>query len=63
MCEGKDEVLAAQEEEILTKEKALSDERQRVRSLTVQSATMKGWLEGKTEEIESLRTQNRTLQV
>ena len=30
MCKGKDEVLAAKEQEIAAKERALSDERQRV---------------------------------
>ena len=63
VCKGKDEVLAAKEQETAAKERALSDERQRVCSLTDECATLKGRLEGKTEQIESLQAHNRTLQV
>lgn len=63
VCKGKDEVLAAKEQEIAVKEKALSNERQRVTSLSDQCATLKGRLEGKTEEIEFLQAHSRTLQV
>ena len=56
VCKEKDEVLSA-------KERALSDERQRVSSLSDECAILKGKLEGKTEEIESLQTHSRTLQV
>ena len=60
---GLDEVLAAKEQEIAAKERALSDERQRVSSLADECAALKGRLEGKTEEIGSLQAHNRTLQV
>ena len=56
VCKGKDEVLAA-------KERALSDERQMVSLLTKKCASLKGTLEGKAEEIQSLQAHNRTLQV
>ena len=63
VCKGKDEVLAAKEQEIAAKERALSDERQRVSSLADECATLKGRLEGKTEEIESLQAHIKTEQV
>ena len=63
VCEGKDEVLAAKELEIAAKERALSDERQRVSSLTDECATLKGRLEGKSEEIESLQAHVKTVEV
>ena len=63
MCKGKTELLAAKEQEISARERAVSDERQRVRSLTDECATLKGMLEGKTEEIGSLQAHNLTLQV
>ena len=56
VCKEKDEVLAAME-------RALSDGRKQVSSLINECATLKGKLEGKTEEIESLKTRNRALQV
>ena len=59
---GKDKVLAAKEQEIAAKDRALADERQRMSSLTDEWATLKGRLEGKTEEIESLQAHSRTLQ-
>ena len=63
VCKGKDEVLAAKEQEIAAKERALSDERQRVSSLTDECATLKGRLEGKSEEIESLCAHVRSVEV
>ena len=63
VCKGKDEVLAAKEQEVAAKERALSDERQRVSSLTDECATLKGMLEGKTEEIESLQAHVNTVEV
>ena len=48
-------MLAAKEQEIAAKEKALSDERQRVSSLIDECATLKGKLEGNKEKIESLQ--------
>ena len=63
VCKGKDEVLAAKEQEIAATQRALSDEKQRVGSLSDECATLKGRLEGKTEEIESLQAHNWSLQV
>ena len=63
VCKGKDEVLAAKEQEIAAKERALSNERQRVSSLADECATLKGRLEGKTEEIKSLQAHVRTVEV
>ena len=63
VCKGKDEVLAAKEQEIAAMERALSDERQRVSSLTNECAMVKGTLEGKTEEIESLQAHVKTVEV
>ena len=63
VCKGKDEVVAVKEQEIAAKERALSDERQRVSSLTDECATLKGRLEGKTEEIESLQAHVKTVKV
>ena len=63
VCKGKDEVLAAKEQEIAAKERALSDERQRVSSLADECAALKGRLEGKTEEIESLQAHVKTVEV
>ena len=63
MCKGKEEVIAANEEEIACLQKALSDERWRVSSLNEECATLKGSLEGKTEEVLSLQAHVRTLQV
>ena len=63
VCKGKDEVVAVKEQEIAAKERALSDERQRVSSLTDVCATLKGRLEGKTEEIESLQAHVKTAKV
>ena len=55
-CEGKDLVIAAQQ-------KFLRDKQEQVSSLIKEYATMKGSLEGKAEEIQSLQAQIRTLQV
>ena len=63
VCKGKNEVLAAEEQEIAAKERALSEERQRVSSLTDECATLKGRLEGRTEEIESLLAHIKTVEV
>ena len=63
VCKGKDEVLAAKKQEIAAKDRALSDERQRGSSLTDECATLKGRLEGKTEEIESLQARVKTMEV
>ena len=63
VCKGKDEVLAAKEQEVAAKERALSDERQRVSSLADECAALKGRLEGKTEEIESLQAHVKTVEV
>ena len=63
VCKGKDGILVAKEQEIAAKERALSDERRKVSSLTDECSTLKGRLEGKTEEIESLQAHNRTLRV
>ena len=63
VCKGKDEVLAAQEQEVAAKERALSDQRQRVSSLADECAALKGRLEGKTEEIESLQAHVKTVEV
>ena len=63
VCKGKDEVLAAKEQEIAAKERALSHERQRVSSLANECATLKGRLEGKTEEIGSLQAHVKTVEV
>ena len=60
---GKEEGIAAKEEEIAGLQRALSDERQRVSSLNEECATLKGSLEGKTEEVQSLQAHVRTLQV
>ena len=40
VCNLKDEVLETKEQEIVARERALSDERQRVSSLTDQCATL-----------------------
>ena len=63
VCKGKEKGIAAKEEEIAGLQRALSDERQRVSSLNEECATLKGSLEGKTEEVQSLHACNRTLQV
>ena len=63
VCKGKDEVLAAKEQEIAARERVLSDERQQVSSLADECATLKGRLEGKTEEIKSLQAHVKTLEV
>ena len=63
VCKGRDEVLAAKELEIETKESASLEERQRVSSLTDECAILKGRLEGKTEEIESLQAHVKTVEV
>ena len=57
------ELLAAKEQEIVAKERAVLDEKQQVSLLTDECSTLKGRLEGKTEEIESLQAHIRTLQV
>ena len=56
-------MLVVKEWEIAVKERALSDEGQRVSSLTDECSTLKGRLEGKAEEIESLQASNKTLKV
>ena len=58
MCEGKNAVIAATKQEIATLQRALFDERQRVRSLNEECATLKGSLEA-----QSLQTHITTLQV
>ena len=63
VCEGKDEMLAAKEQEIEANKKALSNQMQQVSSLIKECATLKGRLEGKTEEIESLQAHVMTLEV
>ena len=63
VCRGKDAEIAANEQEIAAKEKALSDERRRVSSLNDECASLKGSLEGKTEEVQSLQAHITTLQV
>jgi len=45
VCKGKDEVLADKEQEIAIKKRTLSDERQRVRSLTDECAILGSELE------------------
>ena len=62
VCKGKDEILAAKQQEITGNKRALSDERQRMSSLIDECATLKGKLHGKTEEITSLRAHNRSLE-
>ena len=59
----KDAVIAVKGQEIVALQRALSDERQRVSSLNEECATLKGSLEGKTEEVQSLQTHITTLQV
>lgn len=51
VCEGKDKVLATKEREITVKEKALSDERQRVMLLTDECATLKFKLKFKLDQL------------
>ena len=45
VCKGKDEVLTAKQLEIEAKERALSDEKQRVSSLTDECRTLRSELE------------------
>ena len=61
VCEGKDAVIAAKDQENVTLQRALSDERQRVSSLNEECATLKGSLEGNIEEVQSLQAHIRTL--
>ena len=63
MCDGKDAAVAATKRENVALQRALFDERQRVSSLNEKCATLKGSLEGKTEEFQSLQAHITTLQV
>ena len=63
VCKGKDDMLAVKEWEIAAKERALSDERRQVSSLTDECSTLKGRLEGNTQEVESLQAHTKTLEV
>ena len=59
----KDAVIAVKDQENVALQRALSDERQRVSSLNEECATLRGSLEGKTEEVHSLQAHITTLQV
>ena len=56
-------MLAAKELEIVATERTLFEEKQRVSSLDEECAALKGRLEGKTVEIESLQAHNRSVTV
>ena len=63
VCQGKDELVAVKEQEIASKQKALSEAEQQVGSLVKKCAALKGNLEGNTEQILSLQADVQTLQV
>lgn len=63
VCQGKDEVIVVKEQEIAVKQRGLSEAEQQVESLAEECAALKGRLEGKTEQILSLRADVQTLQV
>ena len=63
VCQGKDEVVAAKEQEIAANQRALSEAKQQVGSLAEECAALKGKLEGNTEQILSLQAHIETLQV
>ena len=58
-CKEKDAVIAVKDQENVALQRALSDERQRVSSLNEECATLKGSLEGKTEEVQTLQAHNQ----
>ena len=60
VCQGKDEVVAVKEQEIVVQQRALSEAEQRVSSLAEECAALKGRLEGHSEQILSLQAHNNT---
>ena len=63
MCEGKDVMIAAKDQEIAAQQKIISDETKNVKSLADECASLKGSLEGKAEKINILEAQSLTLKV
>ena len=63
VLQGKDEVITATEQKIAVQLRALSDKQQRVSSLAKECATLKGKLEGHSEQILSLQARINTLKV
>ena len=57
------QVAAAKNQEIAAKQRALSEAEQQVRSLAEKCASLKGKLEGNTEQILSLQAEIQILQV
>ena len=55
ICRGNNDAMAVKEQEIAAKQRALSEAEQRVGSLAEECATLKGKLEGNTEQILSLK--------
>ena len=63
VCRGRDELVTLKDKEIATTQRALLDTQEILKCLTEESASLKGKLEGNSEQIQSLEIDVLTLQV